>query len=203
MNLQKLNIGLLAIFLTATAIADDEGYCGTAGLGGISVNGEKQQVVAVYHESVKFTDNSGIRKAVIVAEERAKGELVRFFSQNQNTMRTIEASDSDAEEATRLVDENGAVTNRSITRSQSATLTQVDSSIASGDLSGIMKIEEAYDQDTEEVCVAMGFSAKSNAMAREAQEWMTGSSLSATPASSERSGKGGVGSYTKRRKGDW
>ena len=195
MNLQKLNIGLLAIFLTATAIADDDGYCGTAGLGGISVDGEKQQVVAVYHESVKFTDNSGIRKAVIVAEERAKGELVRFFSQNQNTMRTIEASDSDAEEATRLVDENGAVTNRSITRSQSATLTQVDSSIASGDLSGIMKIEEA--------CVAMGFSAKSNAMAREAQEWMTGSSLSATPASSERSGKGGVGSYTKRRKGDW
>ena len=142
-----------------------------------------------------------MRKAVIIAEERAKGEMVRFFPK-QNTMRTIEETDAESEEATRLVDENGSVMNRSITRAQSAVLTQVDSSIASGDLSGILKIEESYDEDAEEVCVAMGFSARSNAMAQQAQDWMTNPGAVGADGS-ERTGSGKMGSYKKTRKGDW
>ena len=197
-----LSAVLTSAFIAAPAAADDDSYCGSAGLGGISVDGQKQQVIAVYHQSVKFPDRSGVRKAVIIAEERAKGEMVRFFSQNQNTMRTIEETDAESEEATRLVDENGSVMNRSITRAQSAVLTQVDSSIASGDLSGILKIEESYDEDAEEVCVAMGFSARSNAMAQQAQDWMTNPGAVGA-GSSEREGSGKIGSYKKIRKGDW
>ena len=117
-------------------------------------------------------------------------------------MRTIEETDSESEEATRLVDENGSVMNRSITRAQAAVLTQVDASFASGDLSGIMKIEESYDSDAEEVCVAMGYSAKSNALAQQAQDWMKNPGGS-DATSSEGSAVGGVGSYKKKRKGDW
>lgn len=192
----------IALTTSSLSLADDSSYCGTAGLGGITVDGEKQRMISVYHQAVKFPDRSGIRKAVIIAEERAKGEMVRFFSQNQNTMRTVEETDSESEEATRLVDENGSVMNRSITRAQSAVLTQVDASLARGDLSGIMKIEEAYDQDAEEVCVAMGYSAKSNAMAQQAQDWMNNPGAAGTSAS-DRSGTAEIGSYSKKRKGDW
>ena len=148
------NLLLPAVFIAITAAsasyADDDSLCGDAGLGGVSVDGEKQRMTSVYYQAVKFPDRSGIRKAVIIAEERAKGEMVRYFSQNQSTMRTIEETDSESEEATRLVDENGSVMNRSITRAQAAVLTQVDASFASGDLSGMMKIEESYDSDAEE-----------------------------------------------------
>ena len=200
------NLLLPAVFIAITAAsasyADDDSLCGDAGLGGVSVDGEKQRMTSVYYQAVKFPDRSGIRKAVIIAEERAKGEMVRYFSQNQSTMRTIEETDSESEEATRLVDENGSVMNRSITRAQAAVLTQVDASFASGDLSGIMKIEESYDSDAEEVCVAMGYSAKSNAMAQQAQDWMKNPGGSGA-TSSEGSAVGGVGSYKKKRKGDW
>jgi hypothetical protein len=197
---------LLAVFIALTtsslSFADESSYCGEAGLGGISVDGEKQRMISVYYQTVRFPDRSGIRKAVIIAEERAKGEMVRFFSQNQDTMRTVEETDAESEEATRLVDENGSVMNRSITRAQSAVLTQVDASIASGDLSGIMKIEESYDRDAEEVCVAMGYSAKSNAMAQQAQDWMNNPGA-AGASTSDRSGASEIGSYSKKRKGDW
>ena len=72
----------------------------------------------------------------------------------------------------------------------------------------MQKIEESYDADGEEICVAMAFSAKSNEAAQEAQSWMTGSS--GTNAEDEKSEASGADSgadkdpklesYHKKRK---
>jgi len=64
--------------------------------------------------------------------------------------------------------------NSMFTREQSETLTEMDTSIASGNLSGIRQIEEYYDKSNETICVAMGFSAKSAQSAKDAQNWMNG-----------------------------
>ena len=52
----------------------------------------------------------------------------------------------------------------SITRNQSEILRQLDASFAVSNLKGILQIEESYDKELSEVCVAMGFSAKSTKM---------------------------------------
>lgn len=111
-----------------------------------------------------------------MAEERAKSEIIRYFDAYQTTSRKISETDSSSQSATRIVDENGQTTNRAITREQSMVLDQVDRSMAVGNLRGLQKIEESYDADGEEICVAMAFSAKSNEAAQEAQSWMTSSS---------------------------
>lgn len=200
----KVLTSLMLLCVSSASYANEDSLCSGLGLGGVSVDAENKRVTSVYFQPVKFTDRSGIRKAVVIAEERAKSEIIRFFSQEQSTMRVIEETDATSEEATRLVDENGNTTSRAITRAQSEVLTQVDSSIAAGNLSGMIKIEETYDAEAEEVCVAMGFSARTNAAANSAQNWMKSSeTLESMENKTSQSEKKEVGSYQKKRNGNW
>ena len=176
MRILFYTLAVISMFFATAAHSESDTYCGADGLSGISVDSEKKLLVAVYYQAVLFPDKSGIRRAAIVAEERAKSEIIRYFDAYQTTSRKISETDSSSQSATRIVDENGQTTNREITREQSMVLDQVDRSMAVGNLRGLQKIEESYDADGEEICVAMAFSAKSNEAAQEAQSWMTDSS---------------------------
>ena len=204
MRILFYTVALISAFFTTAAYGESDTYCGADGLSGISVDSERKLLVAVYYQAVLFPDKSGIRRAAIVAEERAKSEIIRYFDAYQTTSRKISETDSSSQSATRIVDENGQTTNREITREQSMVLDQVDRSMAVGNLRGLQKIEESYDADGEEICVAMAFSAKSNEAAQEAQSWMTGSS--GTKAEDEKSEASGADkdpkleSYHKKRK---
>lgn len=150
-------------------------YCNESTLDGVTLEDQKKLVVSVYNHTVSIPDPTGLRKARIIAQERAKAEIVRYFNQFQIASRTVIEDDSTSGETTRLVDGSGAATSSIFTRSQSETLTQIDQSIASGGLRGVVQVDESYDATTQTLCVAMGFSAKTAAGARDALEWMNGS----------------------------
>ena len=186
------------------------GYCEQDSSDGIIIEADKSRVISVYRQPVKFLDRSGVRKASVIAQERAKGAIVRYFSQFQTTMREIEEVDQDGEDATRIVDSNGDVTARTITRNQSAVLRQLDASFAASNISGILQIEESFDKEMSEVCVAVGYSAKSNEMVKKSKEWMKGNTVSESNEASVHSGgasmkpgKQSVDSYSRIRKDDW
>lgn len=199
----------LLTLMAVPVSAFGSGYCEQDSSDGIIIEAEKSRVISVYRQPVKFLDRSGVRKASVIAQERAKAEIVRFFSQFQTTMREIEEVDQDGEDATRIVDSNGDVTTRTITRNQSFVLRQLDASFASSSISGILQIEEAFDKEMSEVCVAVGYSAKSNEMVKKSKEWMkgnTGSETGASAQSGETSMKPrnqSIDSYSRIRKDDW
>lgn len=195
-----------AILMAASTHALAEGYCASDSSDGIILEEDRSRVVSVYRQPVKFLDRSGVRKASVIAEERAKGTIVRYFSQFQTTMRQVEETDQDGEEATRIVDSNGDLTTRSITRNQSAMLRQLDASFAKSNLKGILKVEEVFDKELSEVCVAVGYSAKSTAMVDKSKAWMSGQggvSGSADEGASLKRSTTTVESYTRIRKDNW
>ena len=103
------------------------------------------------------------------------------------------------------MDSNGDLVTRTITRNQSEILRQLDASFAVSNLKGILQIEESYDKELSEVCVAMGFSAKSTSMVEKSKGWMEGKRYTTTSSggvSLEPSSQT-VDSYSRVRKDDW
>ena len=180
-------------------------YCDDSSPDGIKLETSAKRMISVARTPVKFDDSSGRRKARVIAQERAKGEIVRFFEQNQTSMRTIKSADEDSETATAITDQNGRTSSKSYTREQSDTLIEMETSIATGDLSGILQVEEHFDESTQEMCVAMGFSAKSRQAAQDAQNWMQGETTQSSPeadmAGDEASD--GTSTYTRSIDDDW
>jgi len=203
MNRKALCVSMMLTAWSGALWAD--GYCSQDSSDGVILDETRSRVVSVYRQPVKFPDRSGVRKATVIAQERAKGNIVRFFSQNQTTMREVEEVDQGGEDATRIVDSNGDLVTRTITRNQSEILRQLDASFAISNLKGILQIEESYDKELSEVCVAMGFSAKSTSMVEKSKGWMEGKGNKETsaPGSSLDINSREIESYTRSRKSDW
>ena len=172
---------IVCLFLLCPLSAGAAKYCDDSSPDGIKLETSAKRMISVARTPVKFDDSSGRRKARVIAQERAKGEIVRFFEQNQASIRTIKAADTDSETATAITDQNGRTSSKSYTREQSDTLVEMETSIAAGDLSGILQVEEHFDDSTQEMCVAMGFSAKSAQAAQDAQSWMEGGAVQSSP----------------------
>jgi hypothetical protein len=170
----KFVIAILSVtWAGTTAIgSDDLEYCNERSPDGVLLDAERKRVVSVYRQPIVIPDASGVRKARVIAQERAKGEMVRFFDQSQSTIRTVASEDSSAGTSTRTTGPGGETVTSQFTREQTEVLREIETSYASGDLSGVIQVEEAINENVDEVCVAMGFSAKSAAGAREAQGWM-------------------------------
>jgi hypothetical protein len=203
--MKRIMVGCVALVASVSGMVQADGYCAQDSSDGIILEEARSRVVSVYRQPVKFLDRSGVRKATVIAQERAKGNIVRFFSQEQSTSREIEEVDQGGEEATRIVDSNGDLVARKITRNQSEILRQLDASFAVSNLKGILQIEESYDKELSEVCVAMGYSAKSTSMVEKSKGWMEGKGSTTTSSggvSLEPSNQT-VDSYSRVRKGDW
>ena len=192
-----LKLATLFTLCCSYSFAAEQNYCAESRPDGIAIEAEKKRLVSVARVPVKFSDSSGFRKARVIGQERAKGEILRFFEQNQTTIRKVESQDSDKESATQTTDSQGILQSKTYTREQADLLKEVETSIASGDLTGISQVEEHFDSSTQELCVAMGFSAKSAQSSIDAREWMKGEAAMQPAPGGDKS------SYTRKAPDDW
>lgn len=156
------------LFLPSQLFGD---YCGEGQPTTVSIDLENKALISVDRQPVSFADSAGINKATIIAEERAKGAMVRWQSQRQSVGRSVESVDTDISTSTRVIDGDGNsisdITGREVTN----TLRQLDSSFASANLSGVVRIREVYDREKGEVCVAVAYSEKTINAVKEALSW--------------------------------
>ncbi len=163
---------LLFMTMSSWVIAEDDSYCGDTSPSGISVDIESKTLVSVFRAFVFVDDRMGIKNAVIIAEEGAKNQMIRWFSQEQYTEREIVDSNAISGTTTQLTDSSGKQTTNSVTREMAQTITEFTRSTAADILQGVQKFEESYDADNLEVCVAMATSPRSKEMVNEVKDWM-------------------------------
>jgi len=163
---------LLFMTMSSWAIAEDDSYCVNTSPSGISVDIESKTLVSVFRTFVFVDDRMGIRNAVIVAEEGAKNQIIRWFSQEQYTERKIVDSNAISGTTTQLTDSSGKQTTNSVTREMAQTISEFTRSTAADILQGVQKVEESYDADNLEICVAMATSPRSKEMVNEVKDWM-------------------------------
>ena len=135
-----------------------------AGIDGVEIewapDGTFNRIYSAFYQPVRFPDRSGISKAYIIAEEKAKAAIVRFMNQNASSSRLVEQVDTDSESATRTQNGNGDAISKETKRKMVETLTEITSSYASGNLRGVIILEKGYDEIKGEAWVKVGISKK-------------------------------------------
>jgi hypothetical protein len=163
---------LLFIGISPYIIAEDESYCEDTSPSGILVDVESKTLVSISRSFVLVDDRMGIKNASIVAEEGAKNQMVRWFSQEQYTEREVVDSNAISGTTTQLSDSSGKQTTNSVTREMAQTISEFTRSTAADILQGVQKVEERYDADNLEICVAMATSPRSKELVNEVKDWM-------------------------------
>ena len=133
---------------------------------------ESKTLVSIYRSFVFVEDRMGIKNASIVAEEGAKNQMIRWFSQEQYTEREVVDSNAISGTTTQLSDSSGKQTSNSVTREMAQTISEFTRSSATDILQGVQKVEERYDADVLEICVAMATSPRSKELVNEVKDWM-------------------------------
>ena len=204
-----LKLAASFILCCTYSFAAEPNYCAESSPDGVTLEADERRVVSVTRVPVKFLDSSGFRKARVIGQERAKGELIRWLDQTQTTTRIVDAENSDSESATQTTDSQGVLQSKTYTREEADVVREVEMSVASGELIGMRQVEEHFDSSAQELCVAMGYSVKSAQSTIDAREWMKGDAATqtdnqidrevgtnATPANDK-------SSYTRRAPEDW
>jgi len=124
-------------------------------------NGQLLSATSSYSHPVDFPDRRGINKAYIVAEEKAKAQLVRFMSQDVSTHRVVSEVDQAAEKASRSRTDDRSSWSKDVARTAQESLTETSSSLAHGTLNGDRILSRAYDEAGEQVTVVVGINQKS------------------------------------------
>ena len=96
----------------------------------------------------------------MIAEENAKGNIVRFIKQNSSSDRLVTQIDTDTDTAIRTKSEAGDAISKETKRMMISTVTQATRSFASNDMRGVILLEKGYDQKKEEAWVKVGISLK-------------------------------------------
>tara|TARA_B100000287_G_C20470130_1_gene716873 strand:+ start:221 stop:853 length:633 start_codon:yes stop_codon:yes gene_type:complete len=164
---------LLFICISPYIIAEDESYCDESSPSGILVDVESKTLVSISRSFVFVDDRMGIKNASIVAEEGAKNQIVRWFSQEQYTEREVVDSNAIAATTTQLSDSSGKQTSNSVTREMAQTISEFTRSSAEAILQGVQKVEERYDANNLEICVAIATSPRSKELVNEVKDWMS------------------------------
>ncbi len=150
-------------FAGQTTIDDNGGITWQAGVDGVEVKwGSDGSVKRLYSRQsvpVEFPDRRGINKAQIIAEEKAKGNIIRFMDQSVSTTRIVAEVQSDINRATQQRETNKAnnvkkVDDRTIVEA----LTEITTSFASGKLRGVIVLERGYSDKLDEAWVVVGIS---------------------------------------------
>lgn len=154
--------------------ASENKYCWIADSpnnSGVLVDEEIKTLVSVYRSFVFFDDRVSIRNAVAVAEEGAKNQIIRFIAQKQYTEREIINKNEKSSSRTMLTDGSGNENTNKITMEMSQIINEYTKSTANEILRGVEKIEESYNKDLLEVCVAMSISARSKNITNQINQW--------------------------------
>ena len=124
-------------------------------------DGSWNRIYSRYSQPVAFPDRQGISKAQIIAEEKAKGEIVRFINQEVASARVVTEIQNDMNQSTRTKwtaqEDNITKTSQ---RQMIETLSEITSSVAAGRLRGVVVLERGYDAKEEVAWVEVGISQK-------------------------------------------
>ena len=162
----------ITVLMSLFSLAEDADFCADNSPSGIQIDRQAQNLVSVSRAPVLVNDRIGINNASVVAEEEAKNLIVRWLSQDQLTEREIEDTNAISEEATQLTDSNGTATSNTVTREMAQTITNFTRSSANAILQGLLKVQERFDADDSEICVAVAISKNSKNMVNEVIDWM-------------------------------
>ena len=135
-----------------------------AGINGVEIEwdqaGNFKRVYSQKCNPVRIPDREGINKASDIAEEFAKGAIVRFIEQNSFGSNLVSQISADSEKAVRTQSVGSDIVNSETTRLMSETLTKIVGSDFRGKLSGVVLLESGFDPKKQEACVRVGISLK-------------------------------------------
>lgn len=191
-----MRLGMLiicAIFVTSTAspvlagnadINIDGSVTWQAGVDGVEIewapDGTIRRLYSRYSTPVEFADRRGISKAQIIAEEKAKANIVRYLNQSVSSSRVVAEVQADINKATQLRETDERATVKKVDeRTIIESLTELTTSFSAGSLRGVIVLEKGYDDKLEEVWVTVGISDKTIAAARGVQNMINNKSTTA------------------------
>jgi hypothetical protein len=166
-------------------VGKDGSIAWKAGIDGVEVewnpDGSIRQLSSKYITAVRFADRPGINTAQIIAEEKAKGNIVRFMQQNVASTRVVAEVQADVSKAVQQSNGGGnARIQQTDERTLIESLTQVTASFAAGTLRGVTVLEKGYDKNSQEAWVVVGISQKSTTAARKLDDMMQSPSVPTT-----------------------
>lgn len=179
-----------------------DGFSWQAGVDGVEIefnsDGSVRRIFSRYAHEVTIGDRRGIRTATVIAEEKAKANIVRFMEQQVKTGRVVTEVES---VLTKTIQErtNDAKNVASVdTRVVGQNLSEVTASYASGALTGVVVLETGYDDKRQEAWVVVGMSEKSIRAATAVKKMTTPGPAEAAPAAPQpKAGPGGTGDFNQ------
>jgi hypothetical protein len=169
----------------------------------VDKNGNLVSLRSKYEQPVDFPDRRGINTSYIIAEEKAKAQLVRFMSQQVATNRTIKEIDSQTEKASRTSGNTSSGWSKENVRNVETTLNEYTSSFAAGNLKGVVIIERTYDEKRAEASVTVGINRQTAQAANQLRNSPNGNFGSNSPNNSSNTDSSqypGQSSETQRNK---
>lgn len=138
-----------------------------------SPGGGIRRIYSKYSHPVSIADRRGVHTATIIAEEKAKGEIIRFLKQDVASGRIVNEFNNEVEKTTQEKAGDGTKVSAVNQRTIGESLTQLSSSMSSGTLSGVVVFESGYDEKEQMAWVVVGLSEKSMNAARATRDMLT------------------------------
>lgn len=148
-----------------------------AGVNGVTLEfnpgGSIRRIYSKYSHPVTIADKRGVHTATVIAEEKAKGEIVRFLKQEVASGRVVNEFENTVSKTTQEKAGEGKSISTVDQRTIGQSLTELTSSMASGTLSGVVVLESGYDEKEQEAWVVAGLSEKSMSAAKATRDMLT------------------------------
>lgn len=159
------------------SVQDDGTTTWQAGVDGVEIvwnpDGSIKKIYSRYGQPVEFGDRRGISTAQVIAEEKAKGAVVRFMNQAVTSNRLVTEIATDLNKMTQERQTGMAATVKKVDQRELVTnLTEVTGSFAAGKLKGVIILEKGYNEKAEEAWVVVGISDKTIAAANAVQKML-------------------------------
>ena len=180
-----------------------------AGVDGVKIDFDNaQHVRRIYSkvsQAVTIADRRGIQTATIIAEEKAKANIVRFLQQDVVSGRAVTEVDATLSQSIQKSGTGGDSLTTTDQRSLMQGLTEFTGSISTGVLTGVVVLESGFDPTNKEAWVVAGVSDKTMAAAHAARDMMTEppASPAPTPSSGSAAAKTDTPAQIKRNGTDF
>lgn len=157
-----------------------------AGVDGVEIewapDGAVQRIYSKQSVPVEFPDRRGIKKAQVIAEEKAKAGIIRFMEQSVSSTRVVTEIQNDISTASQRRETGSeAQVVKQDERLMIENLTEVTTSFAKGNLRGVVVLESGYDEALEEAWVVVGISQKTIAASLGVEQMLQEQPAAASP----------------------
>jgi hypothetical protein len=219
----RLSYGICCFLLACSFLGGSTAYAGDvstkpdgstvwqAGVDGVEIewaaDGSFNRIYSLYTQPVEFPDRRGIRKAQIIAEEKAKAAIIRFIDQHVSTKRVVTEVDNDFQQSTltRGTGKQNEITKKN-ERTMIENLSEITGSSAAGNLRGVIILEQGYNKKAEEAWVKVGISKKTMATSNALKNALDNKSPTDTSSGQTQTGSGIIlpdSEVKKSKQKDW